>query len=91
MTSPMFSIYDAVSETHSAPFPAPNAAVAARYFQDECENNQSLYFKHPDDYSLFEIGTFCNETAALVKLPAPRRICGAAQVKPLKSLEAVNG
>lgn len=45
----MFAVFDSVSETFSTPFVAPNAAVAARYFEDEAKNEQSLYFKHADD------------------------------------------
>lgn len=63
----MFSTFDRASESFSPPFAAPHAGVAIRGFSDAIGNVQrnTDISNHPDDYDLFEIGTFDNETGRL--------------------------
>lgn len=47
-------------------FILPNNAAAIRWFGDACQNKESPYNKHPEDYQLFKVGTINEDTGELV-------------------------
>lgn len=54
----IFSIYDQKAKAYLPPFIMPEQGQAERVFGD-CVNSQDHQFaKHPEDYTLMEIGTF---------------------------------
>ncbi len=59
----IFSIYDAKAKAYLPPFFLPNEAMAIRTFKDCCNSDQHQFGAHPEDYTLFEIGIFSDETA----------------------------
>jgi len=79
------AIYDNAVECFSQPSFVPALGVAVRSFGDEVKregtpdrpNNLNL---HPDDYELFEIGTYDDQTAELVAI-APRKLASATDYK----------
>lgn len=60
-----FSIYDEKAEAFSNPFYSPADGLAARMFQDLCQNNQTTVGNHPTDFTLYRIGTFNTHSAEL--------------------------
>ena len=44
---------------------------AIRAFSDEANRPESAIFKHPGDYTLFQIGEYDIQTGLLVPLPTP--------------------
>lgn len=54
----VFSIYDAKAEAHMPPFFFAATGLAIRAFADMANDPSHTVGKHPEDYSLFEIGTF---------------------------------
>lgn len=54
----LFSIFDLKSRAFTAPFAAPNRAVAERVFFDAQQDNDTLYGQHPEDFELVEVGAF---------------------------------
>ncbi|WNK13640.1 MAG: nonstructural protein [Microvirus sp.] len=85
MKLPMFSIRDNVANHFHPPFVAPNAAVAERFFQEQLDDVSTIYGRHPNDYTLWESGTFDDELG----------LCESFMTcRPVKSdygLRAVNG
>lgn len=61
----MFCIYDCKMELYLSPFTAINAAVAAREFETAVMTPNHNFNQHPDDYSLWEIGEFDQQSAAV--------------------------
>lgn len=58
------SIRDSATETFARPIFVQNSRIAVRSFTDEvnrAEANNDLN-KHPDDFTLFELGTFDDQT-----------------------------
>lgn len=53
-----YSIKDEKSSSFNTPFFALSDGVAIRQFMDLCNDAQSLVFKHPEDFSLWFLGTF---------------------------------
>lgn len=63
-----FAIYDAKAKAYLAPFYFAQQGQATRVFAD-CINDptkQHAFARNPEDYSIWQIGTFDDETAAIL-------------------------
>jgi hypothetical protein len=67
----VFSVYDSKAEAYMQPFFMNTKGQALRVFQDSLEDNQSQLSKHPEDFTLFQIGTFNQQNASLIPLKTP--------------------
>lgn len=56
--SKFFSIYDAKAKFYQRPFLAPSTGEAIRAFIDSVNDSRYSMSKHPEDFILFEVGTF---------------------------------
>lgn len=56
------SIYDLKLGAYAQPTVVATTAVAMRSFTDQVNNPQSPMFAHPEDYSLYHIAKFNDET-----------------------------
>lgn len=66
-----FTIYDTKAEAYLPPFILPTRAMAIRIFTDCCNDDGHAFGKHPHDYTLFQCGTFDDNTAhEVLKLEA---------------------
>ena len=66
----LFTVYDAKSETYSAPSANPSRGQAARSFGDAVNTPHSVerpnvLNQHPEDFTLFEIGEFDLRTGVI--------------------------
>jgi hypothetical protein len=68
MKQQAFSIYDKASGTYANPIFAPTKGVAIRSFTDEANNTQSMLNKHPEDYFLYYMGEFDQETGTFTQV-----------------------
>lgn len=59
---PTFAILDEKAEMHLPTFTARNRAVAHRMFETAVLQDGHDFNKHPEDYSLWETGTFNQDT-----------------------------
>jgi len=53
-----FSVYDSKSEVYMLPFFSNSTASGLRLFSDATNEPKSVFYRHPGDYTLFEIGTY---------------------------------
>ena len=67
----MISVYDAKAAVYSPPICVPTLGIAERSFTDEVNNPQSQYNKHPEDYTLFHVGDYDDNTGKTVNLETP--------------------
>ena len=58
----IYAIYDEKLEAYNRPFFLISDGVAIRAFQDEINNKESELSKHPEDYDLYKIGEYNEET-----------------------------
>lgn len=59
----VFTVYDSCAKAYLPPFILPQVAMAERTFAD-CVNSEGHQFNaHPDHYTLFQIGTFDDNTS----------------------------
>lgn len=77
----IYAIRDAKTEIFSQPMYFVTPGVAIRTFGDEVENSNSNLSKHPEDYAMFKIGTFDDNTGAIEQEPQPLQIALAMDFK----------
>lgn len=63
MISKIFTVYDCKAEAYLPPFMYQNKGEAIRAFADTVNNEKSMMNKHPEDYTLFELGTWDDNSA----------------------------
>lgn len=62
----LYCIFDAAAKAYGAPFPAATPGVAERIFKDMVNNSQYKFGKYPEDYSLWYVGEFDEDSAEIV-------------------------
>lgn len=62
----IFTVYDSKSEAYLQPFFMQSKGAAVRAFSDLANDKAHTFGKHPEDYVLFEIGSYDEFTAAIV-------------------------
>ncbi len=67
----VYTIYDSKAEAYMTPFFVDKDGQALRDFQDVVQNPETPFAKHPEDYTLFKIGTYDPNTAQLKPLETP--------------------
>lgn len=61
----VFSIYDCKAGAYLPPFSLPAEGMAKRTFTDCINDPTHAFGKHPHDYTLFRLGTFCDASGKL--------------------------
>lgn len=80
MEKKLYSIYDQSSEVYNTPMYFNREAEAIRTFTTLVMDNNSLVSKFPDDYTLYEIGHWNDQTAVYTPHPAPVIIIKASHI-----------
>jgi len=70
MNHRIFVIFDSKARAYLPPFFMPEAGQATRLFSDMVNDGSHAFSKHPEDYTLFEIGTFDDREGKLLQLKA---------------------
>lgn len=65
MLSLAFSIYDSKTECYSRPFFCLTQGEAVRTFADSTNDRASPFWRHSEDYHLYEIGGFDDHSGKL--------------------------
>lgn len=81
----MFCVFDAAADRFLHPFNSPSIDTAIREFKRAVTTPDHQFNRFPDDYSLFHIGQFNDETGHL-EPEAPRSIATARQLYDTPSL-----
>lgn len=84
-------IYDSKAEGYMQPFFSQASGAAIRAFSDELNNpqsqNRSLH-DHPEDYTLFEIGTWDDKEGRIEPYTAPQALIRGVDVTERQVLKA---
>lgn len=75
----MFSIHDVKVGAYMNPFFARSSGEAERMFAAAVADKDSNFAKFPEDYTLFEVGSWDDQTAGIDFLPTPHPLCKAVQ------------
>lgn len=76
-TVKLYSVYDSVAEVWGKPFPMKNKGEAIRGFTQAVNDQSTQLYLHPEDYTLFEIGEWDDDTGTIIMHPA-KISCGVA-------------
>lgn len=58
MKMAVLSIYDTASKLYGRPIFAPAVGLVLREFSDQVNDGKSQYAKHPEHFTLFQLGWF---------------------------------
>lgn len=75
------SVRDHKMASFGQPWFVPTLGVAERAFTDDINNPESIAFKHPEDYELFHLGWFEEESGRFENLDVPTQLCTGVNVK----------
>lgn len=67
MIKQVFTVYDSKAEMYMPPFMAFNKGEAIRSFSDAAKDPKSMIYAHPEDYTLFHIGEYDDNTAKYIQ------------------------
>jgi len=67
----VFSVFDSKAEIYGMPFFMPNIQMAKRAFADYANDATTNVGKHPEDYTLFELGLFDDNNGRLTAIGTP--------------------
>ncbi|WNK13072.1 MAG: nonstructural protein [Microvirus sp.] len=84
----IYTVRDAKGQLYGRPFYCHNIGHAIRGFSDQVNDpadGQNDLFKHTEDFELFELGTFDDNTALIETFPQPKPVCTGSSVKKITS------
>lgn len=85
----VFAVYDSKAEAFMQPFFAETVGLALRYFQQNTENHESVLYKYPNDFVLFQIAAWDEHTGDIHNLEQNINLGMAIEFHPSGKLEAV--
>jgi hypothetical protein len=77
------TVKDRAADAYGRPMFVPSAGVAIRSFSDEINRNNAdnQLFNHPDDFDLYELGEFDDNTGLFALHEQPKLLSLGKQVK----------
>lgn len=75
-----FSVYDEKAQSYNLPFFYPQINLAVRALTDSLQNPDSIVARHPEDFTLYHIGTFNDLTGKMESFVEPRPVCRATEI-----------
>lgn len=82
MLNNMYAIYDSKAEYYTQPFLFRNDQEAIRQFTSEAQNPESKLNKHAEDYTLFLLGEYDQDTAQFSIRETPKAILRFHELMP---------
>ena len=77
----IFSVFDSKLNAYMTPFFAKNVGVALRSFSDLVSDSRSVVAQHPEDFFLFRIGSFSEDSGEIVP-ETPLQVAKALDIFP---------
>lgn len=74
MKMKIFTVYDSKAGVYLQPFFFNHSGGALRAFVDLCIDKSHQFGKHPEDYALFELGTYEDDKSTFEIYDAPRSL-----------------
>lgn len=77
----IFCVYDSKAEVYGKPFFLQSVGLAKRGFTEAANDPSSEICKYAEDFSLFQLGSFDEQTGRIETLQAPVHLESAMHVK----------
>lgn len=85
----IFAIYDNKAEAFMQPFYATTVGLALRIFADNVSNPESILHKNPNDFVIYEIGEFDDQTGEVINWTENKNLGMAIEYHPSNKMEAI--
>ncbi len=82
MLHSMFTIYDSKTAAYLPPFFQQTKAAAIRALTDTMADPNHTFAKHPEDYTLFYLGTYEDEKSTFDIEETPQSLCVCIELMP---------
>lgn len=82
MQHQIFTVYDTKVLAYLPPFYMQTKPAAIRAITDTMQDPSHQFSKHPEDYVLFHLGDFDDNTAAIIPLKVPLALAGLHELVP---------
>lgn len=82
----MYTVYDAKAEHYLLPFFVRAHGHAVRLFTESANTPDHEFCKHAEDYTLFQMGVYDDESARFDLLPTPEPVVKALEVRRQQEL-----
>lgn len=76
----VFCIYDSKAQAFLTPFFLPTVGMAVRVFSDCVNSDDHQFGKHPEDYTLFHLGTWDDATCVFDRLDSKKALNNGVEV-----------
>lgn len=81
----IFSVFDEKACIFGQPFFLPHNGVALRSFSDLVQDNQTNVCRHPEDFKLYCLGSYDDNSGGLISVAQPEFLANATDfVKQVK-------
>lgn len=80
MTYKVLAVRDERTESFGIPIFVRHVGEGTRSFIDEVNREDSQFAKHPEDFALYLVGTYGEETGLLVPCSVPERLVMARDI-----------
>lgn len=79
----VFSVFDEKAQVFGQPFFLPHNGIALRSFSDLVQDSQTSINRHPEDFKLYLIGSYDDNSGSLNPVAQPEFLANATDfVKP---------
>jgi hypothetical protein len=85
MVKKLFTIRDSKSEVFNAPFAQATHAEAERSFARAAADPKTTIHQYPEDFDLWYLGDFDENSGKLLPCDSPQHICNAVTMLPKPS------
>jgi len=82
----MFTIRDSKGEVFHPPFFNHTHGEAERNFHELTKDEKSMIAKYPEDYDLYYLGTYDNQTGKITSLETPEHMVKAIASQKARSI-----
>ena len=83
----LYAVYDRASGVYDGPIPGHSDGAMIRNFSDMACNAEHQIGKHPEDYTLFKVGTWNDGTGELVDVISEKLINGGEAIAASRNIE----
>jgi hypothetical protein len=84
-----YSIYDSAAKAYAQPFFVQNDAIALRMFMNMVNSEEANEIKHhPEQFTLFKIGTFDDQCGSLKPMETPVPLSKAIELQQIDKATA---
>lgn len=83
----IFAVYDSKAEAYITPFFQPKTNQAKRVFQNASQDIKHAFGRNPEDYTLFHLGSWDDDTALLKPNKTPESLGLALEYQTMKTLD----